>query len=61
MNELTVVLKDSERTFKQKFLIYEGYHVHIDDPIINSCLEEAKKNFNGEPSQIQIKIHMEVT
>lgn len=60
MNELTVILKDSERTYRQKFLVYESYSVSDYDPLILKCIEEAKKNFVGEPENIQIKIHMEI-
>jgi hypothetical protein len=60
MNELTVILKDSDRTYRQKFLIYENYSVSDDDPVIRMCIEEAKKNFEGEPENIQVKIHLEI-
>lgn len=60
MNELTVVLKDSERTYRQKFLIYDDYCLNQDDPIILQCIKDAKANFQGEPESIQIKIHMEI-
>lgn len=59
MSELTVILKDSDRTYRQKFLIYEVYAVAVEDAVINRCIEEAKKNFEGEPESIQIKIHLE--
>lgn len=59
MSELTVILKDSDRTYRQKFLIYEDYTMSCDDSVILMCIDEAKKNFDGEPEQIQIKIHME--
>lgn len=60
MTELTVILKDSDRTYRQKFLIYEAYSVTDNDPVINMCIEEAKKNFEGDPETIQIKIHLEI-
>ncbi len=60
MSELTVILKDSDRTYRQKFLIYEDYRISEDDPVIQKCIEEAKVNFQGEPEQIQIKIHLEI-
>jgi len=60
MNELTVILKDSHRSYRQKFLIYEDYAVSENDPVIQKCIEEAKKNFEGEPENIQIKIHLEI-
>lgn len=60
MNELTVILKDSDRTYKQKFLIYEVYSVSEDDSLILECIEQAKKNFEGEPESVQVKIHLEI-
>lgn len=60
MTELTVILKDSARTYRQKFLIYENYSPCEEDPVIRMCIEEAKKNFEGEPENIQIKIHLEI-
>lgn len=60
MNELTVILKDSERTYRHKFVIYESYTVDQDNAVIKACIEEAKKSFEGEPENVQIKIHMEV-
>jgi len=60
MTELTVILKDSDRTYRQKFLIYDNYSASDNDPIILACIEEAKKSFEGEPENVQIKIHLEV-
>lgn len=60
MSELTVILKDPERTYRQKFLCYEDYHVSENDPFILKCIEEAKKNFEGEPEEINVKIHLEI-
>ena len=60
MTELTVILKDSERTYRQKFLIYEEYTTFENDPVIFKCIEEAKRNFDGEPDDIQIKITLEI-
>jgi len=60
MSELTVILKDSDRTCRQKFLVYENYTVSADDPVIIACMQEAKKSFEGQPETIQIKIHLEI-
>lgn len=60
MTELTVILKDSDRTYRQKFLCYEDYTTNENDPYIIKCIEDAKVNFQGEPEQIQIKIHLEI-
>lgn len=60
MSELTVILKDSERTYRQKFLIYATYCVSEDEPEIIKCIEEAKQNFQGDPEEITIKISLEI-
>jgi len=60
MSELTVILKDSDRTYRQKFLVYATYCVSDTEPEILRCIEEAKKNFDGEPEEITIKIHLEI-
>jgi len=60
MNELTVVLKDSERTYRHKFLAYEPYSASDSDPYILQCISEAIKVFGEEPESIQIKIHLEI-
>lgn len=60
MSELTVILKDSDRTYRQNFLIYELYTMSDEDPIILACIHEAKKSFEGDPESVQVKIHMEI-
>ncbi len=59
MSDVTVILKDSDRTYRQKFLVYEDYAGFCEDPVILMCIDEAKKNFEGEPEDIQIKINLE--
>lgn len=60
MSELTVILKDSERTYRQKFLMYNPYSITYDDPQIIDCIQKAKVNFQGEPEDITIRISMEI-
>lgn len=60
MSEITVILKDDARTYKQKFPIYERYMVADDDAIIQACIIDARKNFEGQPESIQVKIHLEI-
>jgi len=60
MSELTVILKDSDRTYRQQFLVYEKYCLDENDPVILTCIEQAKKNFQGDPETIQVRIHMEI-
>jgi hypothetical protein len=60
MSELTVILKDSERTYRQKFLMYNPYTMTYDDPQILQCINDAKQNFQGEPEDIRIRASMEI-
>ena len=53
-------MKDEQRTFRQKYIVYESYQVAEDDPLIAKYIEDAKRNFDGDPEIIQIKIHMEI-
>jgi hypothetical protein len=58
--ELTVVMKDSERTYRQKFLCYDPITLSTDNVFILECIDEAKKNFQGQPEDVSIKISMEI-
>lgn len=58
--ELTVILKDDSRTIRQKFPIYDKVICSEDDPIIQICILETKKNFDGEPTDIAVKMSMEI-
>ncbi len=60
MTELTVIFKDEDKTYRQKFLLYNAYSVSEDDQTIMRCIEEARRNFEGETDSVQIKIHMEI-
>ena len=43
VSELTVILKDEARTYRQKFLMYDEYMLNENDPAIIHCIHEAKK------------------
>lgn len=58
--EITVVLKDSERTYRHKFLIYEDVMMSPTDKIIQDCIREARLSFKEMPEDIVIKTSMVV-
>ena len=60
ISEITVTVKDEEKTLKKKYLIYELYQVHDQDPIIMDCIEQTVKNFSSEPSRISVRINLQV-
>ena len=59
-SEVTIIIKDEEKTLRKKHLIYETYTVDEDDPILAECLRQTEKEFEGDPTDIQIKITMTV-
>jgi hypothetical protein len=59
MTELIVILKDSDRTYRQTFAIYETFTTDDDDRICQACIAEARLNFIGEPDSIRIKTDKE--
>ena len=60
VSELTVIIKDDERTLKTKNLVYDEYTIREDDPIIRQYVDQAIKEFAGEATDIQVKISMEL-
>lgn len=59
-SELTVIVKDDEKTLRNKFAIYEAFSCHHDDPVINMCVERTLLNFNAVPDHIEVKITMDI-
>lgn len=57
---LTVIIKNTESTYRQKFSLYEEYTMDPGDPIIQKCIEQTKENFKGEAEDIQIRSDMVV-
>jgi hypothetical protein len=60
VSELTVVIKDDEKTLRKKFLIYDVYQVDENDSMIKECIEETLKNFDGSPDKVSVKISMDL-
>ena len=56
MSELTIILKDDERTYRHRKAIYQPYVITYDDPLLLEAIAEAKRNFQGEPDEVIVKI-----
>jgi len=50
MFELTITVKDSESTYKKKFMVYEPCQVSEDDPTIKRLIHETLREF-GKPAE----------
>ena len=59
-SELTVIIKDEEKTLRTKYALYDEYAVNENDPIIKECIEKTLENFDGEPSNITVNIKLEI-
>jgi len=60
VSELTVIVKDDEKTLRKKHLIYEDYYVHDQDPIIKDAIDQTVKDFQATPEKISVKITLEI-
>jgi hypothetical protein len=56
--ELSIIIKDEERTLKKDFLIYEPITLIESDPIIQKCVKEVMEEFKGEPEDIKLRAMM---
>lgn len=58
--ELTITLKDSERTYRQKFLHYGQLSVgpDEDDPAIMGYIAQCRKDVQGEIEDVVVLIRM---
>ena len=54
--ELTVILKKEDKTYKEKFLIYEDFTVSPDDQTVKSCIQQAENTFKDVPEEVKIKV-----
>jgi hypothetical protein len=59
-SELTITIRDEERSLKTKHLLYDDYKVNSDDPIIKEIIARALREFDGEPTAIRIRISLVV-
>ena len=59
-SELTVIIKDSEKTLRTKYPLYDEYFVREDDPVIKDCIEKTLENFDGTPDDITVSIKLEI-
>ena len=59
-SELTITIRDSEKTQKTKHLVYVNYYLNPDDPVIKAIISQALVEFNAEPESVKIRVNLEV-
>jgi len=60
LSEITVILKDSEKTLRSKFLSYDTYEVDPENHILKDYINQSLKNFGNDPEDIIVNIKMVV-
>lgn len=55
MTEITVIIKGTEQTYKQKFIVYEPFTWAWDDPVIKGMIDQALANAKIEPEDIKVR------
>lgn len=60
VKEITVILKGEDKTYKEKFLIYDEIVLTQNDKVIQNCIDQAKSNFKGPHEEVSLKISMEL-
>lgn len=58
--EITVTVKNEEKTLKTEHLVYETFECHEDDALLKGLVKETVKQFNAEPEHIKIRINLTV-
>jgi hypothetical protein len=58
MIELTVKVKNSERTLSQKHVIYDPVTLQTEDSFLNELVKEATGVFGEEFDDVEIKTRM---
>lgn len=61
VSELTISIKDDGKSVDQKFLIFEAYRIDKTDAVIKDCVSKTFEKYNREPTDFDIKIHMDLS
>ena len=58
--EITVILRGEDKTYREKFLIYEPVSLSITDPVLTECIRKARESCKGIYDNVSIKAHMQI-
>lgn len=59
-SEITITVKDHEKTLKTKHLVYDDFKMKQNDPAIAACIAETVKQFTGTPDKVRVTAKFEV-
>ena len=54
--EISIRVKDDEKTLKHKFLIYDKVLISSDDPVIKDCVDQTMEDYKGEAPEVTVTI-----
>ena len=61
VSEITVTVKNEEKKFISKFLVYETFTVSQTDPVLLDCVKQTIKEFgDNEPDSVAIRITVQM-
>lgn len=58
--EISITVKNEEKTLKTDHLVYDDFVCNEDDPLLKSLIDETVKQFNSEVENIKIRITITV-
>jgi hypothetical protein len=56
--ELMITVKDDDRTLKKEYLVYEPFLMHENDETLKKYIDDATKEFVGDPQDIKVRALM---
>lgn len=58
--EVTVTVKNDEKTLKTEHLIYDEFMATETDPILRDLIDTTVKEFNSDVDSVKLRINIEV-
>lgn len=58
--EVTIIIKGDDKTYNEKFIIYDNINLNNQDPVIQDCINQAKNNCKVPNNEVVVKISMKV-
>lgn len=59
--KVTVKIKTEDTTIKEEFLIYDGFALHYDDPVLKMMVEMTEAKYSGKLVDPDITITSKLT
>lgn len=54
--EVKVNISNAEQKYTQSFLCYDPITISPEDPTLSKMVEDAVKNFKGQPDDVKVRI-----